>query len=155
MAVNRYRRREMHEPSRIPGTAEETELGEEPATRDDLGRAMRDTADWRKRKAGEFEDDKVSRMRSNRAMVAIQTAAKFVEALPEGDHDLDWLRHVNKSRGGRAWLCIEAREILSRFGIDKGAWTNGPPNETQIRNLLRRMAGAQARERAAERRYSK
>jgi hypothetical protein len=131
---------------------EEAELGEGPAARDDLVRAMRDTADWRKRKAREFEDDKVSRIRSHRAMVAIQTAAKFVEALPGDDRDLSWLRYINKSRTGRAWLCAEARELLGRFGMDKGAWTSGPPDETQIRNLLRRMAGAQTRERAAERR---
>lgn len=132
--------------------AKETNLGEEAAGRDDLVRAMRDSADWRRRKAREFEDDKISRMRSHRAMVAIQTAAKFIEALPEDDRDLDWLRHVNTSRGRRAWLCTEARALLSRFGMDKGAWAVGPPSETQIRNLLRRMAGAQARERAAERR---
>lgn len=134
------------------GLHEETELGEGPATKDDLVRAMRDTADWRKRKAREFEDEKVSRMRSHRAMVAIQTAAKFVESLSGDDRDLDWLRYVNKSRGGRAWLCEEARELLGRFGMDRGAWTSGPPGETQIRNLLRRMAGAQTRERAAEHR---
>lgn len=142
----------MHERERVPDMSEQVELDAESATRDDLARAMRDTADWRRRKAREFEDDKISRMRSHRAMVAIQTAAKFVEALPEDDRDLGWLRYVNKSRGRRAWLCAEARELLSRFGIDRGAWTSGPPNETQIRNLLRRMAGAQARERAAERR---
>jgi hypothetical protein len=134
------------------GRSEETELGKGPATKDDLVRAMRDTADWRKRKAREFEDDKISRMRSHRARVAIQTAAKLVESLPEDDRDLAWLRSIDKSRGGRAWLCAEAGELLGRFGMDKGAWTDGPPSETQIRNLLRRMAGAQTRERAAERR---
>jgi hypothetical protein len=134
------------------GISEDTELDTGPAIKEDLVRAMRDAATWRKRKAREFEDDKISRMRSHRAMVAIQTAAKFVESLPEDDRDLAWLRSINKSRGGRAWLCAEAGELLGRFGMDKGAWTHGPPSETQIRNLLRRVAGAQTRERAAERR---
>jgi len=38
--------------------------------------------------------------------------------------------------------------------MDRGAWQDGPPDERQIRNLLRRMAGAEAAERGAERRDS-
>lgn len=114
---------------------------------------MRSTARWRRAKAAEFADDPVARRRSYRAMVAIQVAARTVEKLPSDDHDLDWLRHVDMAYN-QVRLCEEARDLLSRFGMDRGAWTSGPPDERQVRNLLRRMAGAEARERAAQRRDS-
>ena len=43
---------------------------------------MREAARWRRAKAEEFASDNIARHRSNRAMVAIQIAAKFVEQLP-------------------------------------------------------------------------
>ena len=86
-------------------------------------------------------------------MVAISIAAKFVEQLDPNDRDLAWLRYVDAEDGG-VELCEASREILGRFGIDRGAWQGGPPDERQIRNLLRRMAGAEAAERGAERRDS-
>jgi hypothetical protein len=86
-------------------------------------------------------------------MVAISIAAKFVEQLDRTDRDLVWLRYVDAEDGG-VQLCESSREILGRFGMDPGAWQDGPPDERQIRNLLRRMAGAEAAERGAERRDS-
>lgn len=112
---------------------------------------MRQTARWRRAKAAQFADDHIARRRSNRAMVAIQTAAKFVEGLPTDDRDLAWLRYA-EIEGERVVLGEEALDLMSRFGMDQGAWTNGPPGETQIRNLLRRIAGAESRERAAQKR---
>lgn len=86
-------------------------------------------------------------------MVAISIAAKFVEQLDPEDRDLSWLRYVD-AKHGRLGLCELSRELLGRFGMDPGAWQDGPPDERQIRNLLRRMAGAEAAERGAERRDS-
>lgn len=84
-------------------------------------------------------------------MVAIQIAAKFVESLPDNDRDLGWLRYV-RVEGERVILSEESLDLLSRFGIGRGAWNDGPPDERQIRNLLRRISGAESRERAAQRR---
>ena len=78
-------------------------------------------------------------------------AAKFVEGLPDDDRDLRWLRRVDVERG-RLTLCEESLDLLNRFGMDRGAWNQGVPGEPQIRNLLRRMDGAESRERAAQRR---
>ena len=86
-------------------------------------------------------------------MVAISIAAKFVEQLDPNDRDLAWLRYVDAEDGG-VELCESSREILSRFAMDRGAWHHGPPGERQVRNLLRRIAGAEAAERGAERRDS-
>jgi hypothetical protein len=122
------------------------------AHRANLVKALRDTARWRKTKATQFADDSIAQHRSHRAMVAIQVAAKLIASLPDDDRDLRWLMHVEVDRHGRAALCEESRELLSRFGIDPGAWTDGPPSERQIRKLLRRLDGAEARERAAARR---
>jgi hypothetical protein len=113
---------------------------------------MRHTATWRRKQAQRF-DDRIARHRSHRAMVAISIAAKFVEQLDPNDRDLAWLRYVDAEDGG-AELCESSREILGRFGMDRGAWQDGPPHERQIRNLLRRIAGAEAAERGAERRDS-
>lgn len=115
--------------------------------RDELAAIMRTTARWRHNVALRFADDRIARRRSYRAMVAIRIAANFVESLPEDDPDLAWLRHVDG-----AALCDEGRDILGRFGLDRGAWNQGAPGEAQIRRLLRRLAGAEARERAADRR---
>jgi hypothetical protein len=122
------------------------------AYRADLVKALRDTARWRKAKAMQFANDETAQRRSHRAMVAIQIAAKFVDAMPDDDSDIRWLMHVDVDQYGRAALCQESRELLSRFGMNLGAWTDGPPGEHQVRNLLRRLDGAEARARAAVRR---
>ncbi len=84
-------------------------------------------------------------------MVAIQCAAKLVASLPEDDRDIAWLRHLEIS-SGRLELCEASLDLLSRFGMDRGAWQQGVPTDAQIRNLLRRMDGAEAAARGAERR---
>lgn len=84
-------------------------------------------------------------------MTAIQTAAKFIAGLPEDDRDLQWLRYVDAD-GDRVLFGEEPSDLIGRFGMDPGAWNTGPPNEVQIRKLLRRMDGAESRERAAQRR---
>ncbi len=86
-------------------------------------------------------------------MVAISIAAKFVEQLDPDDHDLTWLWYLD-AQDGCVELCESLRELLSRFGMDRGSWHDGPPGERQVRNLLRRMDGAEAAERGAERRDS-
>jgi hypothetical protein len=104
-------------------------------------------------KAYEFADDKRALQRSNRAAAALRYAANFVEReLAVDDPDLRWLHHVKGFPGGVA-LCEESLELLGRFGIGRGAWNNGTtPSESQIRNLLHRLDGAEGRERAAQRR---
>jgi hypothetical protein len=124
------------------------------AEKADLVRSMRRAAEWRKRQAQQFADDVIAQRRSHRAMVAIQVAAKFVEGLDPDDRDLRWLSHL-ETRHGRVTLCEASLELLNRFGIDQGAWQSGPPNERQIRNLLRRMDGSEAAERGAQRRDSR
>jgi hypothetical protein len=116
-----------------------------------LAAAMRTTASWRQRKAREYAEDHIARHRSNRASTALRTAAKFVDGMDPDDRDLAWLRHVELNRD-RLHLCEESNELLSRFGIDPGAWRDGRPTETQIRNLLRRVSGAESRARADARR---
>ena len=86
-------------------------------------------------------------------MVAISIAAKFVERLDPSDRDLTWIRYLDTEHG-RVELCESSRELLSRFGMDRGAWQDGPPDERQVRNLLRRMAGAEAADHGVERRDS-
>lgn len=114
---------------------------------------MRSTAKWRKAKAEEFADDYDSSTRSRRAAAALGYAANVVEAWDPGDDDLRWLAHADAD-STRLVFCEEALDVLSRFGMGRGAWNRGVshPDEVQIRKLLRRMAGADARERGAQRR---
>ena len=86
-------------------------------------------------------------------MVAISIAAKFVEQLDPDDRDLTWLRYLG-AQDGCVGLCESSRQLLSRFGMDRGSWHDGPPGERQVRNVLRRMTAAEAAERGAERRDS-
>jgi hypothetical protein len=112
---------------------------------------MRETARWRRTKAVEFAEDKVAAHRSNRTMVALNTAARFVDTMDADDRDLAWLRHVDAD-AKRLLLNEESWALLSRFGIDRGAWQDGHPTEVQIRKLLRRLSGAEASARGAARR---
>lgn len=88
--------------------------------RDALVATIRDSAEWRRRKANEFEDEPVSRKASLRARQALRTLANFVEALPDDDPGLNLhaLRRVELSEG-RLALTDEAKLLLSRFGIAK------------------------------------
>ncbi len=112
---------------------------------------MRETARWRRAKAVEFADDKIAARRSNRTMVALSTAARFVDEMDPDDRDLVWLQYVDAD-AKRLLLSEESSALLSRFGIDRGAWQDGHPTEVQIRKLLRRLNGAEARARGASRR---
>lgn len=116
-----------------------------------LTSAMRETARWRRAKAVEFADDKIAAHRSNRTMVALSTSARFVDEMDADDRDLAWLQYVDAD-AKRLLLSEESWALLSRFGIDRGAWQDGHPTEVQIRKLLRRLSGAEARARGASRR---
>ncbi|MFI4989424.1 MAG: hypothetical protein ACHQHO_00725 [Solirubrobacterales bacterium] len=72
--------------------------------------------------------------------------------MSEEDRDLDLhaLRRVEERNDALA-LTLESATLLSRFGIDRGAWQEGVPSEAQMRNALRRVDGIEARERAARR----
>ena len=111
---------------------------------------IRGVADWRGQKASEFNDDHVARMRGLRAKYALLRLANFVEEMPDDDRDLNLyaLCHASE-RGGRLKLTPDSFRLLSRFGLDKGAWQHTKPVESQMRNVLRRVDGIEARERHA------
>lgn len=112
---------------------------------------IRSTADWRGRKADEF-DDEVARRRSLRAKQALRTLANFVDDLPDDDPELALyaLRRVEE-HDSRLGLSPDAAALLSRFGLGKGAWQESKPTEKQMRNVLRRLDGIEASERRARR----
>lgn len=115
-----------------------------------LVKTIRDTAEWRKRKVEEFGDDPIARKRSLRAKQALGALANFVEAMPDDDPDLNLyaLRRAEE-HDGRLLLAIDSLTLISRFGMDRGAWQASAPTESQMRNVLRRIDGIEARERHA------
>ncbi|HEX5853897.1 MAG TPA: hypothetical protein VFY36_12500 [Solirubrobacteraceae bacterium] len=115
-----------------------------------LVKTIRDTAAWRDRKVKEFEDDAIARKRSLRAKQALGAFANFVEAMPDGDPDLSLpaLRRVTE-RDGSLSLTPDSLTLVSRFGMDRGAWQASKPTESQMRNALHRIDGIEARERHA------
>src|ERR1700682_989413 len=115
-----------------------------------LVRTIRDTAEWRHRKVEEFSDDAIARKRSLRAKQALGALANFVEAMPDGDSDLNlYALHRTEERDGRLLLAPDSLTLISRFGMDRGAWQASRPTESQMRNVLRRVDGIEARERHA------
>jgi hypothetical protein len=116
--------------------------------RDALVATIRDSAEWRRCKADEFEDDPVSRKASLRARQALRTLANFVEALPDDDPELNLhaLQRVELYED-RLALTSEAMLLLSRFGIAKRSWQSSKPSERQMRKVLRQLDGLEARER--------
>jgi hypothetical protein len=64
-------------------------LTERPS-RERLVLTMHHTARWRRNSRHEFANDGTTRRRSYRAVVAIPTAAKFVEAHPDDNRDLGY-----------------------------------------------------------------
>jgi hypothetical protein len=117
-----------------------------------LAATIRFVAHWRYEKAHEF-DDPIARKRSLRAEVALRTLANFVGEMPDDDKDLTLkaLRNVEES-GDKLILTPECFDMLSRFGLSQSSWSEGGPTEAQMRNVLRRVDGCEARERAAEKR---
>jgi hypothetical protein len=115
-----------------------------------LAATIRDVAHWRKGKAYEFGDDALARKRSLRAKQALKTLANFVETMPDDDPDLNLyaLRRTNE-RDGRLSVTLDSLILLSRFGMGRGAWQAAQPTESQMRNVLRRIDGIEARERHA------
>lgn len=115
-----------------------------------LATTIRDVAEWRRCKADEFADDAIARKRGLRARYALNALANFVEALPDDDPDLSLyaLRRTDE-RDGKLLITRDGLMLLSRFGIDRGAWQATRPTENQMRNALRRLDGIEARERHA------
>lgn len=111
---------------------------------------IRNTAEWRGQKADEFEGDAIARKQNLRAKQALRALANFVEVMPDEDPDLNLhaLRRAS-GHGGRLSLTLDSVYLLSRFGLDKGAWQSSRPTENQMRNILRRIDGIEARERHA------
>ncbi len=117
-----------------------------------LVETIRASAGWRRRKAEEFRDDADAHRQNSRAAIALRTLANFVDAMPDDDPDLG-LHALSRTqeRNGRLDLTEEASVLLSRFGLDYGAWQSASPTENQMRNVLRRIDGIEARERSARR----
>jgi hypothetical protein len=115
-----------------------------------LATTIRDIAHWRKEKADEFSDDAIARKRSLRAKQALKTLANFVETLPDDDPDLVLyaLRRTD-ARNGTLLVTLDSLTLLSRFGMNQGAWQAARPTESQMRNVLRRIDGIEARGRHA------
>jgi hypothetical protein len=115
-----------------------------------LAATIRNTAEWRKGKAAEFEDHEEARAENLRATHALRALANFVEALPDDDADLNLaaLRRLDERRG-LLWLAPDGLTLLSRFGLNQGTWKASKPSEAQLRNVLRRLDGIEARERRA------
>jgi hypothetical protein len=82
--------------------------------------------------------------------LALRALAKFVGGLPDDDPDLN-LSALSRTdeRDGCLALTMDAAVLLSRFGLDVRTWRSGAPGESQMRNVLRRIDGIEARERAA------
>jgi hypothetical protein len=121
-----------------------------PVQRRLLVETIRASAHWRQGKAEEFQDDDDARRHNARAALALRRLAKFVEGLPDNDQDLNLAAlSRTEAREGRLTLSTDASVLLSRFGLGQGAWKSGPPNESQMRNVLRRLDGIEARERRA------
>lgn len=114
-----------------------------------LAETIRAIANWRAQKAYAFDDD-IGRKRSLRARQALRNLANFVEAMPDDDPDLNLhaLRRTEE-HGGRLSLTLDSLTLLSRFGLDRGAWQTTKPTESQMRNILRRADGSEAKERRA------
>jgi hypothetical protein len=118
-----------------------------------LVETIRSTARWRRRKADEFGDDEEARRGNVRAASALRTLANFVDALPDRDPDLN-LHALCRTdeRDDALELTHDTAVLLSRFGLHRGAWQSASPGEDQMRNVLRRMDGIEARERAERKR---
>jgi hypothetical protein len=115
-----------------------------------LVETIRASAQWRQGKAEQFRDDEDALRHNSRAALALKTLANFVNGLPDSDPELNLpaLSRVEKL-DGRLALTEDASVLLSRFGLGYGAWRSGAPNEKQMRNVLRRLDGIEARERKA------
>ena len=116
--------------------------------REALVATIRAAADWRWRKAYEYAEDRCARKASLRARAALRILASFVEGMADDDPDLA-LHALGRvgTIGDRLALAPAASTLLSRFGIGKASWQEGEPTEAQMRNLLRRMDGIEARKR--------
>jgi hypothetical protein len=64
--------------------------------------------------------------------VALRTLANFIDGLPDDDRDLS-LEALSRTQeiDGRLELAEDASVLLSRFGLDYGAWQSESPSEKQ------------------------
>lgn len=119
-----------------------------------LAETIRSAARWRRGKADEFGDDAEARRANVRAATALRVLANFVDGLADDDPDLHLyaLCRTAERPGGVLDLTEDASVLLSRFGIKRGSWQASTPTENQMRNVLRRLDGIEARERAERKR---
>jgi hypothetical protein len=114
-------------------------------------------AAWRHTQAEKYSPDEsadpYAQTRSLRAEAALRALAEFVEELPDEDKllKLATLRNTEED-GGRLVLSEEAFDLLSRFLMSVATQTE--PTEEQMRKIVKRLDGAEGRERAADKRDS-
>lgn len=127
--------------SAVAPSAQELQRNQERAVE-----TIRRTARWRRAKADEHPE---SQRQNRRGATALRILANFVEELDADDRDLSNFRHIPVSDDGDAYrLSEEAATILARFGLNLGAWEGkARPSEAQLRNVLRRVTGAESTER--------
>lgn len=118
-----------------------------------LAETIRQTAGWRKTQIERYPDDDAAVKASRRSALALRALANFVDGLTDDDPALALpaLGRVD-ARGGTLVLCPDALTLLGRFGLGRGAWQAGTPTEGQMRNLLNRLDGIEAAERAGRKR---
>jgi len=121
--------------------------------RERLVETIQRTSQWRHNLADDYDEEgqKLSRMQNRRSALALARLANFVRDLPEDDPDLGRCKKSEIARDGRSYILgEEAARLLGRFWINRAAAKDGgAPTEAQMRNLLRRMDGAEQRHRAA------
>jgi hypothetical protein len=111
---------------------------------------IRSAAYWRRDKADEFDENAAARKANLRAKAALLHLANFVEELPDDDLDLHLhALHRLDEHDGTLRLTPDGIALLSRFGMSKDAWQSSTPTENQMRNVLRRVDGVEAKERRA------
>lgn len=121
-----------------------------------LAETIRRSAAWRKKVANEYEHDREALRASLRAANALRTLANFVDGLADDDRDLRCCRHATVFDDGNAYvLCPEGLRLLSRFWVNRGsAASKSKPDDSQMRNVLRRMDGAECASRGRAREAS-
>lgn len=110
-----------------------------------VAETIRRTARWRRAKANEhpeFHKDNA------RGATALRRLANFVESMAVDDLDLRAMRASRLTSDGEAYrLSREASDKLAGFGLGRGSWQGPTPDEAQLRNILRRVEGQEAKNR--------
>lgn len=110
-----------------------------------LAETIRRTARWRRAKGDEYPE---ARKHNARGAAALRVLANFAESMELDDLDLRAMRASRLTPDGEAYrLSREASDKLAGFGLGRGSWQGPTPDEAQLRNILRRVEGQEAKNR--------